>query len=288
MTSPPATRPAATEPTIHRHLLGQQLREFRAARALRLEDAAAAIGITPSTLSRIETGKAPARASYISVLLDLYDVADPRQRAQLTAMARDGQRQSPWTTSSDLMPATARHYLGLEAAARRLRTYSSLAVPDLLQTLDYATAACAAANPGLNPDQICELAQMTLRRQEVLCDQQRHYHFILDEAALQRSIAPRPVMNAQLEHLSALTGAPNITIQAASLTPAPPLLAPPFTILTLPGTTPEAAAWHGYAGHHKLVTRSADLTRLHHAFTLLAQTAMPPADTSSLIAGLAG
>jgi transcriptional regulator with XRE-family HTH domain len=287
-TGRPATRPASPEPAIQRHQLGQFLRELRAARGLRLEDAAAALGITPSTLSRIETGKAPARAAYISALLNLYDVTDPRQRAQLTTMARHGHRQTNWT-AGNLIPAATRHYLGLENAATRLRAYSPLAIPDLLQTPEYATAACAATHPGLNHHQISDLTQTILHRQETLRDQRRHYHFILDESALQRAIAPARAMTAQLDRLAALAAAPNITIQAATLTPAPPVIAPPFTILTLPGTThPDIAAWHGHAGHHNLVTRPAELTQLHHAFTRLAQAALPPTETTSLITTLAG
>jgi len=37
---------------------------------MRLEDAAAELGIVPSTLSRIETGKAPTRAGYVRILGD--------------------------------------------------------------------------------------------------------------------------------------------------------------------------------------------------------------------------
>lgn len=50
--SPPA------DPAVSRHRLGTQLRQLRQARALRLADVAAELGIAGSTLSRIETGKA--------------------------------------------------------------------------------------------------------------------------------------------------------------------------------------------------------------------------------------
>lgn len=61
-----------------------------------MEDAAAHLGVKPSTISRIETGKAPVRLIYLAALLDLYGITDPAQRAALAGMARDGQRQHWW------------------------------------------------------------------------------------------------------------------------------------------------------------------------------------------------
>lgn len=45
-----------TGPAISRHQLGVQLRQLRQAQSLRLETAAAKLGVAPSTLSRIENG----------------------------------------------------------------------------------------------------------------------------------------------------------------------------------------------------------------------------------------
>jgi transcriptional regulator with XRE-family HTH domain len=78
-------------PTIRRHLLGIELRRLRLARSLRLEDTAARIGVDASTVSRIESGKAPARTSFVHLMLDLYQVDDPSVRSLLTDLAREGQ-----------------------------------------------------------------------------------------------------------------------------------------------------------------------------------------------------
>lgn len=50
---------------VGRHGLGSELRALRQARSLRLEDVAAKLEVAPSTLSRIETGKAPTKMSYL-------------------------------------------------------------------------------------------------------------------------------------------------------------------------------------------------------------------------------
>src|SRR5580658_46456 len=100
-----ATRPDST--LIGRHRLGGYLRSLRHARSLRLEEVAAELGIAPSTLSRIETGQAPARTSYVSIMLDLYAVDDPDRRRFLADLAREGQRKGWRTIYQDLLPTGA-------------------------------------------------------------------------------------------------------------------------------------------------------------------------------------
>jgi hypothetical protein len=64
---PPSPAVAGTaRPAAPRRILGAALRELREDRALRLEDAATRLGVAASTLSRIETGKAPARTLPVS------------------------------------------------------------------------------------------------------------------------------------------------------------------------------------------------------------------------------
>jgi transcriptional regulator with XRE-family HTH domain len=60
---------------IERRRLGRQLRQFRQDKGLRLEDAANRLGVAASTLSRIETGRAPTRTSYLLLLMDMYGIA---------------------------------------------------------------------------------------------------------------------------------------------------------------------------------------------------------------------
>ena len=92
-------------PTVRRHRLGAELRRLREARSLRLEDVAVILDVAPSTISRIETGGAPTRTSYLTVMLDLYQLHDPDQRRLLTDLAREGQRKSWWADHADSLPA---------------------------------------------------------------------------------------------------------------------------------------------------------------------------------------
>src|SRR5215470_17742909 len=72
--------PTSAGPTMRRRRLGADLIQLREQNSLRLEEVAERLGVAPATLSRIETGKAPTRTSYLEVMLDVYGVADPVRR----------------------------------------------------------------------------------------------------------------------------------------------------------------------------------------------------------------
>jgi transcriptional regulator with XRE-family HTH domain len=160
--------PAAAGPAMSRQLLGTRLRQLREAHGLLLADATDRLGVAPSTLSRIETGRAPTRTGYLYVLLDLYQITDPDERRALADLARHGQRDNWWTATSDILPPGADRCIGLEDAATRIRTYATQAIPDLLQAPAYAAAAARATRPGINPAHSRQLADLTARRQQVL------------------------------------------------------------------------------------------------------------------------
>jgi transcriptional regulator with XRE-family HTH domain len=68
---------ASIGPTVRRRRLGTELRRLREANSIKLEEVAEQLGVAPSTLSRIETGKAPTRSAYLSEMLKLYGSRTP-------------------------------------------------------------------------------------------------------------------------------------------------------------------------------------------------------------------
>ncbi|HVB45654.1 MAG TPA: helix-turn-helix transcriptional regulator [Streptosporangiaceae bacterium] len=280
-----AELPAAA---ISRLRPGAELRRLRDAAALRLQDVAAALEVAPSTLSRIENGLAPARASYVRDMLDIYGVTDDGHRRRLTDMARDGRRAGWWADYDDVLATGAGTYLGLESAARSVRSFSALAVPDLLQADDYAEALCRAACPYLDARQVRTRAGLKNRRQEARRDLQRRAHLIADEAALLRVIGSPPVMARQLDHLTAACADPMLTIQVLPLSRAHPILASSFTVLSFaePGT-PDVACRGDIHGPVTIVRRHQEVAGLIDAFKALAQSALPPLESAGLIMRLA-
>jgi transcriptional regulator with XRE-family HTH domain len=281
----------AAGPVMRRRRLGADLRQLRVANALRLEEVADQLGVAPSTLSRIETGKAPTRTSYLTFMLDLYGVDDPAQRRVFMDMAREGQRKGWWMAYDDVLPAGAGSYLGLEAEASALMVFQALAVPGLVRTAEYAKALIVARRPWLAAEDVGRLATVQMRRQDVLRgDQPIRLRLILDEAVLLRSIGSPAVMRGQLARLIEAGSEPPVTIQVLRFAGPPSrVLAPSFGILSFaePGETDVACA-EGMRGQVQLGQRTADVQAMRATFEALSKAALAPAESAELIRDMAG
>src|SRR5260370_38672002 len=112
-------------PTVRRRRLGAELRRLREAHSLKLEEVAEKLGLAPSTLSRIETGKAPTKSAYLMAMLEMYKVEDLGARKVLVDMAREGHRKGWWSVYDHVLPTGFAHYGCLQAEASGLRSCES-------------------------------------------------------------------------------------------------------------------------------------------------------------------
>src|SRR6201993_5199630 len=191
-----------TGPTVRRRRLGTELRKLRESNGYKLEEVAAQLGVAPSTLSRIETGKAPTKSAYLSQMLEKYGVVDPGQRQVLIDMAREGHRKGWWAAYDDVLPSGFDIYVGLEAETAAVRGYEISVVHGLLQTPDYARAVLCEMFPRYGLDQLERLVDLRIERQRRLDDDPPlDLWAILDEAVIRRPVGGNPVMGGQLEHL---------------------------------------------------------------------------------------
>jgi transcriptional regulator with XRE-family HTH domain len=275
-------------PAISRVKLGTELRRLREARGLRLADVAGKLGVVPSTLCRIETGRAPTRTCYLNTLIGLYGIDDADQRRQLADLAREGQRDGWWTEFTDVLPISTCHYLGLESAAATVRVFTTQAIPGLLRTPGYAAAVWRASRPSTDPAQFRRLLAVTQHRQKLLNDDGFRLHAVVDEAALRRPIGTTDVLNAQLDHLAALTTNGNVTLQVLPLTTPWTVLSHPFALLAYPDpATPDTAATSNAPGQVTIARHADQVRALKTTFSTIAATALPPADSARLITQLA-
>lgn len=204
----------ATGPTVRRRRLGAELRRLRDSAGYKLEEVAGMLGVAPSTLSRIETGKAPTKSAYLSQLLELYQVTDAGQRQILVDMAREGHRKGWWAAYDDVLPSGLGVYVGLEAEASGLRSYEIGVVHGLLQTTDYARAVLRASAPRHTADQIERLVDLRMERQRRLDDNPPLDLWVIhDEAVIRRTVGGPVVMRHQLAHLLVAAGLPGVTLQ---------------------------------------------------------------------------
>jgi transcriptional regulator with XRE-family HTH domain len=282
---PSASASALTGPTIRRHRLGAELRRLREKGGLRLEDTAAMLGVAPSTVSRIETGKAPARTAYVNLMLDFYGMEDPQHRRYLADLAREGQRKGWWASFDDLLPHGAGDYLGLEGDARKVRTFAVQAIPGLLQTAGYAGAVVRANRPGLSTEQANSLIAVTMRRQE-LARGRSELHAVIDESALLRMFGSAEVMAAQLDRLASAAADPLMTVQVLRFA-SRQVLSPGFTILSFADDADIDVGCGSGSDEQVTVTSDSDqVGRLLATFVQVAAYADSAADSARLIGQL--
>src|ERR1700678_4330407 len=203
-----------TGPTVRRRRLGTELRKLRESNLLKLEEVAAQLGVAASTLSRIETGKAPTKSAYLNQMLEMYGVIDPAQRQVLVDMAREGHRKGRWAAYDDVLPSGFDIYVGLEAETAAIRGYEISVVHGLLQTPDYARAVMREMFPRHSVEQIERLVDLRMQRQQRFDDDPPiELWAILDEAVVRRPVGGSTVMRAQLEHLLVMAERPGLTVQ---------------------------------------------------------------------------
>ncbi|HEU5474768.1 MAG TPA: Scr1 family TA system antitoxin-like transcriptional regulator [Actinophytocola sp.] len=131
-------------PHARDRILGARLRAVRKEQTeLSLERAADLAQWSPSTLSRIETGKRHVSPEDVATLCTIYGVP-VAQRDELVDSAKVGGNTSGWWDKPlPGVPAEMGALASYEADARRLTDWSVTLVPGLLQTYHYAVGAAA-------------------------------------------------------------------------------------------------------------------------------------------------
>ncbi|WP_431970240.1 helix-turn-helix domain-containing protein [Nocardia sp. bgisy134] len=198
-------------PTVLRIALGGQLRKLRESCSITREAAGDAIRGSHAKISRLELGRTGFKERDIRDLLTLYGVTDPVERERFLALARQANEPGWWHRYSDLLPSWFGTYLGLEQAANKIRTYEAHLVPGLLQTPEYARAVLSLGNDDADTERRVAVRQ---RRQEILHRTDPPIVWaVIDEAALHRPVGGPQVHREQMQHLIALAGLPNVTLQ---------------------------------------------------------------------------
>jgi transcriptional regulator with XRE-family HTH domain len=276
-------------PTVRRRRLGSELRRLREAHSFKLEEAADKLGLAASTLSRIETGKAPTRTVYLTTMFEMYGVADPGQRQVLTEMAREGHRKGWWAVYDDILPTGFDVYVGLEAEATALRVFEDQVVHGLLQTEAYARTVMTSVRRRQGGRELDRAVELRLQRQKVLVrSDPLKLWCILSEPVVSRPIGGPEVMRGQLVRLLEMSQWPNVTLQLLTLASGVhPALNGPFCILEFPERgDPDVVYAEGVAGHAYL-ERDVEVQACAEVFDLLRAAALSPAETAKMIGRMA-
>lgn len=275
-------------PTVLRMVLGGRLRRLREARGLTREQAGDHIRGSDSKISRLELGRTSIRERDLVDLLQLYGVTDPEELAAFRELARQANTSGWWHRDNDWLPKWFDMYLGLEQAAQVIRCYEPRAVPELLQTPDYARALLTLAHPGETAEAVERRVALRMRRQHILTrPHPPHLWLIVEEAALTRRIGGSRTWAAQLDRLQAAAKQPHVTVQVlADHVGGPAMTDGAFTYLRFAeADLPDIVYLQQLTGALYLDKR-ADLDAYRSVANQLSVHAAPPEHTSGLLAAL--
>ncbi|MFC6883544.1 Scr1 family TA system antitoxin-like transcriptional regulator [Actinomadura yumaensis] len=282
---PEAGSPWRAGPTVARLRLGARLRVHREASGIARHEAGYRIRSSDSKISRMELGRVGFKERDISDLLTLYGVTDQDERAALLRLAEDANTLGWWAPYAEALPSSFEPYLGLEDAASLIRVYEAMAVPDLLQTEEYADAAVRLRDPRAPEDRVRLQVELRMARQERLARPGGpRVWAVLDEAVLHRWVGGEAVTRRQIEHLAALAERPETTVQILPLSR--PVHGGPngrFTVLRFDQDELPDVVYIEQLASAVHVEKAGDLSRYLLVLDRLCVAASAPSDTARVL-----
>jgi transcriptional regulator with XRE-family HTH domain len=277
--------PGNPHTSVRSRQVAAELRALREQAGLSGAEVAKRMGMSPSKISRIETGNSGLQIEDVAALLGLYQVP-ASTRDELLDLVRRSEERGWWTRQPGL-PQLWRSLIDFEAKATRVQNYEALFVPGLLQTAEYTRAIIQGVAPTVSEAELDNLVAARMARQAVLTRASAPQFFaVVDEGALRRPIGEPGVMHRQLHHLLGASEQPHVTLRVVPLAAgAHAGLRGPFVILEFAEETALV-----YLENHSTVLfleEEADLASYRVALGTILNAALAPAATAELIAQLA-
>ena len=262
-----------------------ELRRLREAAGVTIDHVAERLECSGSKISRIETGQTGVTPRDVRDMLSIYGV-DLDYAETLLQIAREARQKGWWQLYGDVLTGA---YVGLEAAADRIRAYEALVVPGLLQTEGYAQAMIHAARPDISPGEVDKRVRVRMSRQSLLSqDDPPDFWVVLDEAVLHRPVGGTGVMRQQLVHLATVAELPNVTLQVLPFAAgAHAGMDGTFTILLYDESADQNFVFAANAAGGLFLEKDEELERYGFIFDFLRANALRPDESVSMIVKLA-
>ncbi|MBQ1052388.1 helix-turn-helix domain-containing protein [Micromonospora sp. C51] len=205
--------------TVPRRQLGRYLRELRENAHVTVVAAAKELEWSTPRIWRYETGQVPMHPNDVEAMCRVYG-ATPETIQTMRSLARETKAHGWWHSYGEAIEDWFKLYVGLEAAATKIRKYEADLVPGLLQTVEYMTEVIATNHPDLSRAEQQLKVDVRLRRQRLLAravPRAPYYDVILSEAVLRRPLRDRLAMARQLDALVVAGRQHNIKIRVLPL-----------------------------------------------------------------------
>jgi transcriptional regulator with XRE-family HTH domain len=203
-------------PSVRSRQVSNQLRQLREQAGLTGAAVAEALGMSPSKVSRLETGSRGLRVDDVAAMLGLYRIPE-RQREQILDQVRKSSERGWWQSQGLGLPELWKALIDFESRATRIQNYEAMFVPGLLQTADYTAAMFQAINKTLSGAELNNFVATRMARQAGLRRGDLNFLAVMDEGVLRRPVPESGVMRRQLRHLIDCADRPNVTVRVVPL-----------------------------------------------------------------------
>lgn len=277
--------PGNPHTSVRSRTVAGELRQLREQHGLSCAEVAKVLGVSPSKISRIETGNSGLQVDDVAALLGFYQVP-ATQRQALLDLLRRGDQKGWWERQAGL-PQLWRALIDFENKATRIQNYHPLMIPGLLQTGEYSEAMIRATDETLSNAELDNLVASRMARQTVLTRSTApQFLAVIHEVALRIPVGGPGVMRRQLQHLLNIAERPNVGLRVVPISAgAHAGLRGQFIILEFAEEPALVHVENQITG--MFLEEEADLTGYRLALRNILNVSLAPAATADLIASIA-
>lgn len=275
---------AGTARQVH---LGRELKKLRTAKGLSLDDVAAHLERSRSTVGHWESGHSRVGPNDLREVLKLYGASEELGE-QLQQLRREAGKRGWW--QSYKLPAHLAPFVGFEAEASEIFHFELGLVPGLLQTQSYAREVHEVGRLTLTNEQLQEWVEVRLKRQErIQPGRGLTLHAVLAEEALHRIVGSPSVMAEQLEHLVKASKLPTVNLRLLPFDAGVHVgMVGPITVLRFPDAGHADIAYSDTPLGGHVIDDLRDVAELSRLFASLESQALPAAESRKVLRRIGG
>ncbi len=283
-----ATMSDSASPLMLRRRLRTELRTARLNKELTQEQVAKAMEWSLSKMNRIEKAKSSISINDLKALLSLYGIADEERiedlldLARAVGRARTARQSSWWKSYSAVAPPELLELIDYESAAFAISQFETIFVPGILQTEEYASAILQVFYDEKSAaERVAALVDLRTRRRDLLIgDNAPKFSFVLDESVIHRLVGGSATASQQLRHLISMSDLPNVSIQIVPFTAGiHPGMKGPFELIQFADMPDENIVFRETTSGDTISDDPEDTQNYLEAFERITEVSLKPSDS---------
>jgi transcriptional regulator with XRE-family HTH domain len=213
-------------PGQHASPVGAALKRLRRLARLTGQQLADRVGMSQAKISRIENGVGHVKPEDVRSLAEALgasgEIVDElvEQAEQAEQAGRADDRMADWRPARGAVATMQLHVAELEATTTEFRVFQPAVIVGLAQTSEYARAVLGNAQSirakvggGGTVAAVPEAVSARVRRQEILADPAKQFHFVMTESVLTNRFGRPEDMPAQIRRLREVADQPNVSMR---------------------------------------------------------------------------